>query len=148
MRRIGQMGRMLRDANKGCIPPHGGYAGLLASKALIIFLGTCRFCERFLEKRDRTMDQMIQAARSGKKNIVEGSKISGTSKEAELKLLNVSPSSPEELLEDYSDFLRKRKVSSWRKTAEKPCSCAGSAEKRMCRVRQMRVMSRHDRLRR
>ena len=113
-----QMGHMRADKDEGFIPPHGGYAGLLAyKKALIIFQGTCRFCERFLEKRDRTMDQMVQAARSGKQNIVVGSKISGTSKEAELKLLNVSRSSLEELLEDYSDFLRKRKVSSWTKNS-------------------------------
>jgi four helix bundle suffix protein len=112
------MGRMPAEKDKGFIPPHGGYAGLLAyKKALIIFQGTCRFCERFLEKRDRTMDQMVQAALSGKQNIVEGSKISGTSKEAELKLLNVSRFSLEELLEDYSDFLRKRKASSWTKNS-------------------------------
>lgn len=111
-----QMGHMRAEAEKGFIPPHGGYAGLLAyKKALIVFQGTCRFCERFLEKRDRTVDQMVQAARSGKQNIVEGSKISGTSKEAEIKLLNVSRSSLEELLEDYSDFLRKRKVALWTK---------------------------------
>ena len=103
---------MQTKTEKGFIPPHGGYAGLLAyKKALIVFQGTCRFCEWFLEKRDRTFDQMVQAARSGKQNIVEGSKISGTSKEAEIKLLNVSRSSLEELLEDYSDFLRKKKVS-------------------------------------
>lgn len=116
MRRMGQMGHMRPETEKGFIPPHGGYAGLLAyKKALIVFQGTCRFCERFLEKRDRTVDQMVQAARSGKQNIVEGSKISGTSKEAEIKLLNVARSSLEELLEDYSDFLRKRKVSLWPK---------------------------------
>ena len=107
---------MPAEMEKGFIPPHGGYAGLFAyKKALIIFQGTCRFCERFLERRDRTVDQMVQAARSGKQNIVEASKISGTSKEAEIKLLNVSRSSLEELLEDYGDFLRKRKVSPWTK---------------------------------
>jgi four helix bundle suffix protein len=109
---------MRAETEKGFIPPHGGYAGLLAyKKALIVFQRTCRFCERFLEKRDRTVDQMVQPARSGKQNIVEASKISGTSKEAELKLLNVSRSSLEELLEDYSDFLRKRKVSLWPKNS-------------------------------
>jgi four helix bundle suffix protein len=102
--------------SEGFIPPHGGYAGLVAyQKALIVFQGTTRFCERFLEKRDRTVDQMTQAARSGKQNIVEGSKVSGTSKEAEIKLLNVARSSLEELLEDYRDFLRKRKLSAWSK---------------------------------
>ena len=104
--------------SEGFIPPHGGYAGLLAyKKALVVFQGTCRFCERFLEKRDRTVDQMVQAARSGRQNIVEASKMSGTSKETELKLLNVSRSSLEELLEDCSDFLRKRKVSLWLKNS-------------------------------
>lgn len=116
MRRMRQMGHMRAETQKGFIPPHGGYAGLLAyKKALIVFQGTCRFCERFLEKRDRTVDQMVQAARSGKQNIVEGSKISGTSKEAEIKLLNVSRSSLEELLEDYRDFLRNRKLHVWSK---------------------------------
>jgi hypothetical protein len=63
------------ETEKGFIPPHGGHAGLVAyKKALIVFQGTCRFCERFLEKRDRTVDQMVQAARSGKQNIVEASK--------------------------------------------------------------------------
>jgi len=92
-------------ASETFIPPHGGYAGLLAyRKALVVFQGTVRFCERFLETRDRTIDQMIQAARSGKQNIVEGSKVSGTSKEAEIKLINVARASLEELLEDYRDF--------------------------------------------
>jgi four helix bundle protein len=90
------------------IPPHGGYARLLAyQKALVVFQGTVRFCERFLKKRDRTVDQMVQAARSGKQNIIEGSKASGTSKEAEIKLINVARASLEELLEDYRDFLRR-----------------------------------------
>ena len=110
------MRRMADAPSEGFIPPHGGYAGLVAyQKALIVFQGTTRFCERFLEKRDRTVDQMTQAARSGKQNIVEGSKVSGTSKEAEIKLLNVARSSLEELLEDYRDFLRKRKLSAWSK---------------------------------
>ena len=69
-------------ASETFIPPHGGYAGLLAyQKALIVYQGTVRFCERFLEKRDRTVDQMVLAARSGNQNTVEGSEVSGTSKE-------------------------------------------------------------------
>ena len=116
MGQIGHMRQMSVETSQGFIPPHGGYAGLLAyQKALIFFQGTCRFCERFLQKRDRTVDQMIQAARSGKQNIVEGSKISGTSKEAEIKLLNVSRASLEELLEDYRDFLRNRNLRAWSK---------------------------------
>jgi hypothetical protein len=79
---------MSKDASETFIPPHGGYAGLLAyQKAVAVFQGTVRFCERFLIKRDRTVDQMIQAARSGKQNIIEGSKASGTSKETEIKLI-------------------------------------------------------------
>src|SRR5438477_6135098 len=105
---------MIDHTSDGFIPPHGGYAGLLAyQKALIVFQATARFCERFLEKRDRTVDQMVQAARSGKQNIVEGSKASGTSKEAEIKLINRS--SLEELLEDYKDFLRVHRLKLWSK---------------------------------
>jgi four helix bundle suffix protein len=104
------------DSCEGLIPPHGGYAGLLAyQKALIVFEATARFTVRFLEKRDRTVDQMVQAARSGKQNIVEGSKASGTSKQAEIKLINVARSSLEELLEDYKDFLRVRALELWPK---------------------------------
>jgi four helix bundle suffix protein len=104
------------DSCEGFIPPHGGYAGLLAyQKALIVFEATARFTVRFLEKRDRTVDQMVQAARSGKQNIVEGSKASGTSKQAEIKLINVARSSLEELLEDYKDFLRVRALELWPK---------------------------------
>jgi hypothetical protein len=72
------------------IPPHGGYENLLSfQKARIVYDGTVWFCGHFLEKRDRTCDQMIQAARSGKQNIIEGSQASGTSKESEIKLTNV-----------------------------------------------------------
>jgi four helix bundle protein len=69
------------------------------------------FCNRFMEKHDRTREQMIQAARSGKQNIVEGR----TSKEAEIKLINVARASLEELLEDYRDFLRVRAMRRWDK---------------------------------
>src|SRR5216117_3037399 len=107
------------DSREGFIPPHGGYADLVAyQKALIVFQATARFCERFLEKRDRTVDQMIQAARSGKQNIVEGSKASGTSKEMEIKLTNVARASLEELLVDYRDFLRVRDLRLWEKDSK------------------------------
>ena len=89
------------------IPAHGGYEDLLSfQKARIVYDGTVRFCDRFVDKRSRTTDQMVQAARSGKQNIIEGSQASGTSKETELKLTNVARASLEELLEDYRDFLR------------------------------------------
>ena len=72
---------------EGFIPPHGGYEKLLAyRKSEIIYDATVRFCDRFIDKRSRTHDQMVQAARSGNKNIAEGSQISGTSKESEIKL--------------------------------------------------------------
>ena len=73
------------------LPPHGGYQDLLSfQKAEIVYDATVRFCADLLNKRDRTVDQMVQAARSGKQNIVEGSMASGTSKEMELKLTNVA----------------------------------------------------------
>lgn len=101
------------------IPPHGGYEELLSfRKARIVFDGTVCFCERFLNRRDRTVDQMVQAARSGKQNILEGSQVSGTSKEAEIKLMNVARASLEELLEDYQDFLRVRKLALWDKNSK------------------------------
>src|SRR5205807_5432411 len=106
------------DVSETFIPAHGGYAGLLAhQKALVAFRGTVRFCERFLEKRDRTVDQMVQAARSGKQNVIEGSKASGISKETEIKLIGVARASLQELLEDYRDFLRLRKMDLWRKNS-------------------------------
>ncbi|HUE71285.1 MAG TPA: four helix bundle suffix domain-containing protein [Pirellulaceae bacterium] len=98
----------------GFIPSHGGYQNLLSyQKAQIVFDATFYFCKRFLDKRDRTVDQMVQAARSGKQNIIEGSQASGTSKEMEIKLTNVARASLEELLEDYRDFLRTRGLEEW-----------------------------------
>jgi four helix bundle suffix protein len=100
------------------IPKHGGYSDLLSyRKALIVYDATVRFCERFLDRRDRTVDQMVQAARSGKQNIIEGSMASAISKETEIKLTNVARASLEELLEDYRDFLRTRGFSLWDKTS-------------------------------
>jgi four helix bundle suffix protein len=96
------------------IPPHGGYQQLLSyQKAKIVYDGTVWFCDHFVDRRDRTRDQMIQAARSGKQNIIEGSAASGTSKETEIKLTNVARASFEELLEDYRDYLRVHGVEEW-----------------------------------
>lgn len=103
----------------GFIPPHGHYQELLSyQKAEVVYDITFRFCERFLKRGDRTIDQMVQAARSGKQNIVEGSKASGTSKEMEIKLTNVARASLEELLMDYQDFLRVRDLAIWDKDSE------------------------------
>src|SRR5262245_10178590 len=103
----------------GFIPPHGSYRQLLSyQKAEVIFDLTFRFCQRFLSKGDRTTDQMIQAARSGKQNIAEGSKAAGTSKETEIKVTNVARASLEELLVDYQDFLRVRDLKLWSKDSK------------------------------
>jgi four helix bundle suffix protein len=108
-----------RSHAPGVLPPHGGYQQLLSfQKARILYDATVRFCERFVDKRSRTTDQMIQAARSGKQNILEGSQASGTSKETELKLTNVARASLEELLEDYDDFLRTGSHARWDKNSK------------------------------
>ena len=100
----------------GFIPKHGGYERLITyQKAEIIYDGTYYFCRKYFKPYDRTIDQMMQAARSGKQNIVEGSMASGTSKEMEIKLTNVARASLEELLIDYKDFLRTRKLIIWDK---------------------------------
>jgi four helix bundle protein len=96
------------------IPVHGGYRNLKSFQiAQLCFDVTVRFCARYVAKRDRTHDQMVQAARSGKQNIAEGSKASGTSKKTELKLTNVARASLEELRLDYEDYLRKRGLGQW-----------------------------------
>lgn len=101
------------------IPPHGGYQDLLSfQKAEIVYDATVKFCADLLEKRDRTVDQMIQAARSGKQNIIEASMASGTSKETEIRLANVARASLEELLADYGDFLRTRNLRLWDKNSK------------------------------
>ncbi len=98
------------------ILPHGNYRELLTyRKTEIVYDITYRFCRRFLTRGDRTIDQMVQAARSGKQNIVEGCKASGTSKEMEIKLTGVARASMEELLQDYYDYLRVRDLAAWEK---------------------------------
>ena len=100
----------------GFIPKHGGYKKLLSyQKAEIVYDATVYFCDRFIDKRSRTHDQMVQAARSGKQNIIEGSMASATSKETEIKLTNVARASQEELLADYRDFLRSQGRQEWLK---------------------------------
>lgn len=98
------------------IPQHGGYQKLITFKrAEIIYDATVYFTRRFLSKGDRTIDQMIQAARSGKQNIAEASMASGTSKETEIKLTNVARASQEELLIDYRDYMRNHNLPEWDK---------------------------------
>jgi four helix bundle suffix protein len=96
------------------IPLHGGYRKLKSFQvAQLAYDVTVRFCDRYIEKRSRTHDQMVQAARSGVQNIAEGSQASGTSKKTELKLTNVARASLEELRLDYEDFLRQRGLEMW-----------------------------------
>lgn len=100
----------------GFIPQHGGYRNLFSyQKAEIIYDGTVYFTNRFFNKYDRTIGQMVQAARSGKQNIAEASMASATSKETEIKLTNVARASLEELQLDYEDFLRTHKHPIWEK---------------------------------
>lgn len=98
------------------IPPRGDYQTLLSyQKAETIYDITHRFAHKFLARGDRTVDQMVQSARSGKQNILEGSKAALTSKEAEIKLTSVARASLEELLADYRDYLRVREHAIWDK---------------------------------
>jgi four helix bundle suffix protein len=101
---------------RGFIDPHGGFRKLKSYQtAEIVYDATAAFCSRLIDRRSRTHDQMVQAARSGKQNIAEGSVASGTSKKTELKLVGVARASLEELLLDYQDFLRQRQLPIWGK---------------------------------
>jgi len=100
-------------------PRRGNYRELRSyRKAEIVYDLTQVFCARFLKRGDRTVDQMVQAARSGKQNIVEGSKAAKTSAEMELKLTNVARASLEELLIDYEDYLRTNQAAAWSKDSK------------------------------
>ena len=103
--------------DKSFLPLRGNYRSLIVyQKAESIYDVTFFFAHKFLEKGDRTVDQMVQAARSGKQNIAEGSAASTTSRETELKLMNVAKASLQELLSDYEDYLRVRGLEQWQST--------------------------------
>src|SRR3990167_6780650 len=111
---------MTNKKEESLIPAHGGYRTLLSFQtATLVYDLTVEFCKTYMtyktNKSHRTVDQMIQAARSGRQNIAEGSQASGTSKKTELKLMNVARASLEELLLDYEDFLRQRNLRLWAK---------------------------------
>lgn len=111
------------DMSDDLIPKHGGYRKLRSFQtAQLVYDGTVIFCDRFIDKRSRTHDQMVQAARSGVQNIAEGSVASGTSKKTELKLTNVARASLEELLLDYEDFLRQGGLRLWPKDSPEALS--------------------------
>lgn len=96
------------------IRPGGGYRGLRSFQTTtIIYDGTVVFCDQWISRQSRTHDQMVQAARSGRQNIAEGSRASTTSSSGELFLVNVARASLDELLLDYEDVLRQRKLSQW-----------------------------------
>ena len=107
------------DTSEHLLHPHGGYSKLVTYKlGLLIYDATAAFCEHYFDRKDRTFDQMVQAARSGVANIVEGSEASAASKKTELKLTNVAKASQEELLEDYRSFLRQRTLPIWEPESE------------------------------
>ena len=102
------------------IPKSKNYKNLLSyQKSVIIYDCTVIFCDRFLKKFDRTVDQMVQAARSGKQNIVEGSMAAKFSAETEIKLTGVARASLQELLEDYEDFIRVGNYKFWKKNGKR-----------------------------
>lgn len=104
--------------NEELVPHRGNYKKLLSyQKADVIFQLTYYFCHKFLQRGDRTVDQMVQAARSGKQNIIEGSAASSTSAKTEIKLLNVAKASLQELLEDYEDYLKTRRCPQWQENS-------------------------------
>jgi restriction system protein len=96
--------------------PSGGYRRLRSFRVTtIVYDATVSFCERFVDQRSRLVDQMVQAARSGRQNIAEGSRASATSSQTELRLVNVARASLDELLLDYEDYLRQRSLRLWAK---------------------------------
>lgn len=99
---------------RGKLRPSGGYRTLRSFQAAtLIYDATYWFCEKFVNPRSRTVDQMVQAARSGRQNIAEGSRAAATSSQTELRLVNVARASLEELLLDFEDFLRHRRLAQW-----------------------------------
>ncbi len=111
---MNETGRDGRRPDGTLVPKHGGFRALKTFQlAELIYDLTVRFCRRFVARRSRTHDQMVQAARSGRQNIVEGSVDSATSKKSELKLTGVAKGSQQELALDYEDFLRQHDLPLW-----------------------------------
>lgn len=124
------------DGIERLLPPRGDYHTLLGfKKAEVVFDITFHFVPKFLSQGDRTIDQMIQAARSGKKNILEGSKAGRASKETELKLTNVARASLEELLDDYEDYLSRVACRFGTRIPKRPFMSASSEGKRRLAMR-------------
>jgi hypothetical protein len=133
----------------GFLPPSGNYRDLLSfRKAETIYDFTFRFTEKCFRLGDRTVDQMVQSARSGKQNIAECGKASTTSSEIELKLVNVARASLEELLLDDQDYLRVRDHTLWDKTAKRPFTFARWGVRRMSPMKPIVPLWRPGRRRR
>ena len=127
----------------GFTPPHGGYEDLLSfQKARIVFDGTVRFCDRFVDKRSRTRDQMVQAARSGKQNILEGSQASGTSKETELKLTNVARASSKNFSKTIATTCASAATRFGPRTQRKPSTSESSAQNQIIPMSPIEPISR------
>lgn len=110
--------KKMENQNQNLTFTHGGYRQLESFKmATLVYDFTMEFCQKFVDFKSRTKDQMEQAARSGRQNIAEGSKAAATSKKTEIKLTNVARASLEELLLDYEDFLRQNKLKLWDKNS-------------------------------
>ncbi len=118
-----------KAAGHSSLRPHGGYRKLRSFQVTgIIYDGTVAFCGRFLDaRRTRLVDQMVQAARSGRQNIAEGSRASGTSSQTELRLIGVARASLDELLLDYEDYLRQHGLALWSKDHPKARQVRGLA---------------------
>src|SRR6185295_10445827 len=102
------------ERRRGKLRPGGGYRTLRSFQAAtLIYDATYWFCEKFVDRRSRTVDQMVQAARSGRQNIAEGCRAGATSSQTELRLVSVARASLEELLLDFEDFLRHRRLAQW-----------------------------------
>jgi four helix bundle suffix protein len=111
--------------------PHGGYRSMRSFRcAQAVYDGTVVFCDSFIDKRSRTHDQMVQAARSGVQNIAEGSLASATSRKTELKLTSVARASLGELLLDFEDYLRQHKLRQWKKDDPEALSVRGKFRER------------------
>lgn len=107
-------GRTREGGGEGLIPKHGGYENTKTWQlADVIYDVTERFCNRYVDRRSRTHDQMVQAARSGCQNLQEGSVDSGVSKKFEMKLTGVAKGSLEELQRDFKKFLKQRELPEW-----------------------------------
>lgn len=141
-----------RPPSDSLIPPHGGYRHLKSFQvAQLVYDVTVRFCDRYIDRRSRTHDQMVQAARSGVQNIAEGSQASGTSKKMELKLTNVARASLEELRLDYEDFLRQRGLQEWKQDdprrqslVDRRCKKADEVAAWIVEIRKAELRNRQD----